>query len=97
MGLNNILLRIKSKGYTPVLAHPERYNYMEESDYRQLKGLSVKFQLNLFSLVGAYGTEVRKKARWLMKKVSMTWRVATHTVSLSWSQLYTNKITTNRL
>lgn len=68
MGLNNILLRIKSKGYTPVLAHPERYNYMEESDYRQLKGLSVKFQLNLFSLVGAYGTEVRKKARWLMKK-----------------------------
>lgn len=34
MGLNNILLRIKSKGYTPVLAHPERYNYMDESGYR---------------------------------------------------------------
>lgn len=67
MGLNNILLRIKSKGYTPVLAHPERYNYMDASDYHQLKGLNVKFQLNLFSLVGAYGTAVRKKAGWLLK------------------------------
>lgn len=67
MGLSNILLRIKSKGYTPILAHPERYNYMDESDYRRLKGLNVKFQVNLFSLVGAYGTEIKKKAIWLMK------------------------------
>lgn len=67
MGLNNILLRIKSKGYTSVLAHPERYNYMDENDYRQLKRLNVKFQLNLFSLVGAYGTGARKKAGWLLK------------------------------
>lgn len=35
MGLNNILLRIKSKGYVPVLAHPERYVYMDEDDYKQ--------------------------------------------------------------
>lgn len=67
MGLNNILLRIKSKGYIPVLAHPERYNYMDEGDYRQLKEMNVKFQLNLFSLTGAYGTEVQKKAGWLLK------------------------------
>ena len=66
-GLHNILLRIKSKGYVPVLAHPERYNYMDEGNYRQLKEMNVKFQLNLFSLVGAYGTEVRKKAEWLLK------------------------------
>jgi tyrosine-protein phosphatase YwqE len=31
MGLNNILLRIKAKGYYPVLAHLERYLYMSES------------------------------------------------------------------
>ena len=67
MGLSNILLRVKSKGYYPALAHPERYNYMDESNYRQLKGLNVKFQLNLFSLAGAYGAGVRKKAGWLMK------------------------------
>lgn len=67
MELSNILLRIKSKGYTPVLAHPERYNYMNEKDYRLLKGLNVKFQLNLFSWVGSYGTGVRKKSEWLIK------------------------------
>lgn len=67
MGLSNILLRVKSKGYVPVLAHPERYNYMDESDYRQLKRLNVKYQLNLFSLIGVYGVQVRRKAEWLMK------------------------------
>lgn len=67
MGLSNILLRIKTKGYVPVLAHPERYVYMDENDYRTLKEMNVMFQLNLFSLVGAYGTGVRKKAGWLMK------------------------------
>lgn len=67
IGLSDFLLRIKSKGYIPILAHPERYNYMDENDYQQLKGLNVKFQLNLFSLVGAYGVGIRKKAEWLIK------------------------------
>ncbi len=67
MGLNNILLRIKSKGYIPVLAHPERYVYMDAGDYRQLKEMNVMFQLNLSSIVGGYGTEVKKKAEWLLK------------------------------
>ena len=67
MGLNNILLRIKAKGYHPVLAHPERYVYMGESDYQQLKDMGVKFQLNIFSLTSAYGAGIRKKAKWLLK------------------------------
>ena len=40
---------------------------MNENDYRQLKEMKVKFQLNLFSLVDAYGIEARKKAEWLLK------------------------------
>ena len=67
MGLNNILLRIKSKGYIPVLAHPERYVYMDEANYRQLKSLGVKFQINLPSIAGLYGSEVIKKAEWMLK------------------------------
>lgn len=67
MGLNNILLRIKAKGYIPVLAHPERYAYMDEKDYWRLKGMNIGFQLNLLSLIGAYGPEVRGKAEWLLK------------------------------
>ena len=67
MGLSNILLRIKAKGYYPILAHPERYVYMGESDYQRLKDMGVKFQLNLPSIVGMYGDRIKKKAKWLMK------------------------------
>ena len=34
MGLQNILLRIKAKGYFPILAHPERYVYMGKDGKR---------------------------------------------------------------
>ena len=67
MGLNNILLRIKAKGYYPVLAHPERYLYMNENDYQRLKSMNVQFQLNQFSLFGLYGKEPQKRAKALQK------------------------------
>lgn len=67
MGLRNMLLRIKDKGYYPVLAHPERYMYMGKDEYLQLKMMGVKFQLNLFSLMGMYGKEAQEKARKLQK------------------------------
>lgn len=67
MGLHNILLRIKAKGYFPILAHPERYLYMTKSDYQQLKSMNIQFQLNQFSLLCLYGKEVRKRALMLQK------------------------------
>ena len=66
--LYTMLEKIRTAGYYPVLAHPERYVYMEESDYRQLKELGVKFQLNLSSLVGGYGHVVKKKAEWIQEE-----------------------------
>lgn len=66
MGLSNILLRIKAKGYHPVLAHPERYSYMNGHDYDRLKANGVKFQLNLLSLADVYGHSVKKKAKNLL-------------------------------
>ena len=68
MGLSNILLRIKAKGYYPILAHPERYMYMSETDYKCLNSMNVKFQLNQFSLLGLYGKEVQKRAKTLQKQ-----------------------------
>jgi len=68
MGIQNILLRVKAKGYYPILAHPERYQYMTGSDYQQLKSMNVQFQLNQFSLLGLYGKEVQKQARTLQKR-----------------------------
>ena len=50
MDLDGLLDRIRSAGWHPVLAHPERYFYMD-----------------LGSLAGAYGREVRRKAKWLLR------------------------------
>lgn len=68
IGLHNTLLRIKSKGYFPILAHPERYLYMDDNEYKWLKNMGVKFQLNLFSIMGLYGKEVKKKAKSLKSR-----------------------------
>lgn len=68
MGLQNILLRIKSKGYFPILAHPERYLYMRESDYQQLKSMNILFQLNQFSFLSLYGKAAQKQAKLLQKQ-----------------------------
>lgn len=68
MDLGGILKRIKSKGFFPVLAHPERYVYMGKGMYKMLKQEGILLQLNLSSLAGAYGVEAQKKARWLLKK-----------------------------
>lgn len=68
MGLQNILLRIKAKGYYPILAHPERYIYMTKNEYLQLRSMNIKFQLNVFSLHGLYSKEVQKRAKQLQKQ-----------------------------
>ena len=68
MGMKDILRRIKSKGYFPVLAHPERYVYMDKDDYRELKSMEILFQVNLSSLAGGYGPEAEDKSHWLLKK-----------------------------
>lgn len=67
MDLDGLLGRIRSAGFFPVLAHPERYFYMNRKDYKRLAGAGVLFQLNLGSIAGAYGREVRQKARWLLR------------------------------
>lgn len=64
---NQILGKIRSAGYFPVLAHPERYMYMDEKQYRQLHSSGVKFQLNIPSLTGFYGSEVRSRAENLLE------------------------------
>ena len=68
MGLNNILLRIKAKGYYPILAHPERYLYMDKDDYQHFKSINIHFQLNQFSLFGLHGKEVQERAKMLQKQ-----------------------------
>lgn len=73
MGLDSLLESIQAKGYHPVLAHPERYAYLQEEDYRRLKAHHIQFQLNLPSLAGAYGKQVRSRAEHLLKQGLYEW------------------------
>lgn len=62
------LRRVFAAGYFPLLAHPERYVYMDKSDYDHLHESGVKMQLNLSSLFGFYGKKAKKKAAYMLKK-----------------------------
>lgn len=69
IGFYDTLEEIKAKGYFPLLAHPERYNYIDSiSTYRRLKDMGVRFQLNLMSLSGHYGPMVKEKAEKLLSE-----------------------------
>ena len=68
MELYATIARIREKGYQPLLAHPERYIYMENGDYERLKGMGVHFQCNITSLTGAYGKEASRKFTMFLAK-----------------------------
>lgn len=67
MGLDDILENVKKAGYFPLLAHPERYRYMDTKDYERLRAADVRFQVNFHSIVGGYGEVARKNAEWLLE------------------------------
>jgi tyrosine-protein phosphatase YwqE len=66
--LENMLYELALSGYVPVIAHPERYAYMQASHYIRLKERGCRLQLNLFSLAGLYGAHIRKKASFILKE-----------------------------
>lgn len=66
--LDGIIDEIMRKSYRPLLAHPERYRYMSEKDYRRLKQRGVLFQMNLGALVGGYSPETQAKSQYLLKE-----------------------------
>jgi tyrosine-protein phosphatase YwqE len=60
--LYDILYNLTLNGYSPIIAHPERYNYMQKEDYKALKQKGYAFQLNYLSLTGYYGETIYDKA-----------------------------------
>lgn len=67
--LEDYLFRLQTKGYRPILAHPERYMYLKGDlgEYERLRNKGCAFQLNLLSLVGYYGKPIQKVAEKLLK------------------------------
>ena len=66
--IDNLIYDIKLKGYTPVLAHPERYLYwhLDFNKYRELKEMGTLFQINLNSTVGYYNKDIQHIAEELI-------------------------------
>ena len=67
IGLYEIIYEIKVNGYTPVLAHPERYLFLRLNEYYKLKKHGCLFQANLLSVTDYYGSSVRKNLDLLLK------------------------------
>ncbi len=66
---DDVIFELKSSGYTPVLAHPERYSYiMENRDIlEKWKEIGIKFQVTSLSLAGMYGRESKRLAVYMVK------------------------------
>lgn len=62
-----------SEGFQPVLAHPERYLYLEMEDYKVLREAGAQFQRNLGSLEGMYGEAVSVRAEALEAEGLYEW------------------------
>ncbi|MGK7391858.1 MAG: tyrosine-protein phosphatase [Candidatus Cyclobacteriaceae bacterium M2_1C_046] len=68
--LKEFLFNAQSKGYKLVLAHPERYAFVQNNPdiLDDLKNRSVLLQVNMMSLTGHYNKQAKKIADRLIKK-----------------------------
>jgi protein-tyrosine phosphatase len=70
INIYELLFEIQLKGYKPILAHPERYNFYHHdiNQYHKLKKAGCLFQLNLLSLTEHYGKGVQNTSKKLLKE-----------------------------
>lgn len=68
--IDQVIFDLQVKGFTPILAHPERYSYYfkNRERYHALHAAGAKFQVNILSLAAAYGKEQREVAEYLISK-----------------------------
>lgn len=66
----SVLFDLQAKGYRPVLAHPERYQFLDGSTewLEELKSMGVMLQVTLGSIGGYYGVIPKKLGGQLLKR-----------------------------
>jgi protein-tyrosine phosphatase len=59
--IREVIFKLLTKGYQPILAHPERYSFYHHrlTTYEELVDAGVQLQLNLLSLSGHYGGQIK--------------------------------------
>lgn len=64
------LFDLQLEGYNLILAHPERYLYFakQKNKYIGFKDRGILFQINIASLSGYYGTDIKENAEYLIKE-----------------------------
>ena len=68
--IDSIVIRLTNRGYIPIMAHPERFVYYHSANLKRyfvLHRLGVRFQVNLLSIAGRYGSEPRHVAERLIE------------------------------
>ena len=67
--MSDLLFAIQLEGFTPIIAHPERYclEYRKSKLLEQLVDKGVLLQINSESIIGAYGKRAKKAAYELLK------------------------------
>lgn len=67
--LPNILWELSNYGIVPVIAHPERYQFLQKDRNRvkELLEFNCLLQCNVDSLTGKYGKKAKKLMKWLLK------------------------------
>ncbi len=71
--LKDFIFKASIQGYKLVLAHPERYQYMDESRLEDLRDRGVLFQINTLSLGGMYGKPIQRIAERLIDRQWIDW------------------------
>ncbi|HEY0046970.1 MAG TPA: CpsB/CapC family capsule biosynthesis tyrosine phosphatase [Flavobacterium sp.] len=69
MQLYDFIFDLQIAGYIPMLAHPERYSFYHHKfdEFKKLKNAGCKFQINLLSCTGYYGSSVLECSKKLLK------------------------------
>jgi len=63
-----ILIDLITQGYRIILAHPERYRYLELEELESLKKHGIYLQGNLKSIIKVHGRFAKKRLKELLKK-----------------------------
>lgn len=67
--IDQIIFDLQVNGYKVILAHPERYNFYHRHPerYQRFKEMGCLLQLNLLSVLGYYGKQVKNTAEQLLQ------------------------------
>lgn len=60
--LISIIQKMRDAGYKPILAHPERYGYMDIEQMKTIRSWGCNLQLNTIALSGYYGKHAKRIA-----------------------------------